>query len=250
VLTALAKPTIFAHRGSSSYAPENTLAAFTLAIRQEADAIELDVKLTLDRIPVVIHDQTVDRTTEGTGQVRQLTLGELKQMEAGTHFDVAFRGEKIPSLEEVFETIGGKIFINIELTNYASLTDTLPDLVSSLVQKYNLTRSVMFSSFNPLALLRVRKLLPQVPRGLLAFPGAAGGWARSGLRRMVPCEALHPEYNDITPAFVKRIHRSSQRIHAYTVNHPEDMRRLFEMGVDGIFTDDPLLARQVLIEVK
>jgi len=250
MLSALPRPTIFAHRGSSAHAPENTLAAFKLAIEHQADAIELDAKLSLDQVPVVIHDQTVDRTTQGTGEVRQMTLAELRELDAGEFFDSTFRGEKIPTLEEVFETVGKRIFINIELTNYASPGDPLPYIVAELVRKHGLEGQVLFSSFNPLALLRVRKVLPQVPRGLLALPGASGAWARSWLRRFVPCEAIHPEYQDITPRFVQRIHRAGQRIHAYTVNQQEDMRRLFGMGVDGIFTDDPLLARQILAEVS
>jgi glycerophosphoryl diester phosphodiesterase len=91
MLTELPRPTIFAHRGASAYAPENTLAAFELALRQGADAIELDAKLTRDGHIVVIHDQTVDRTTEGRGRVKDMTLAELRKLDAGSHFDVAFQ---------------------------------------------------------------------------------------------------------------------------------------------------------------
>jgi glycerophosphoryl diester phosphodiesterase len=104
----LPRPTIFAHRGASAYAPENTLAAFELAIHQKADAIELDVKLSSDDQVVVIHDQTVDRTTNGTGRVNDLPLAALLELDAGSHFDIAYKGESIPTLSQVFETVGRK----------------------------------------------------------------------------------------------------------------------------------------------
>ncbi|MBU0511232.1 MAG: glycerophosphodiester phosphodiesterase, partial [Chloroflexi bacterium] len=114
----LPRPAIFAHRGASAYAPENTLAAFDLAIRQNADAIELDAKLSADGHVVIIHDQTVDRTTDGTGRVSDLQLAALQELDAGCTYDEAFRHERIPTLGEVFDAVGRKILINVELTNY------------------------------------------------------------------------------------------------------------------------------------
>jgi len=242
----LPHPTIFAHRGSSAHAPENTLAAFELAVRHGADAIELDAKLTADGEVVVIHDQTVDRTTQGTGNVRKMTLAQLRELDAGSHFDIAFRGEPIPTLEAVFEVVGKSILINIELTNYAAPTDRLPEKVSQLVKRHGLEKRVMFSSFNPIALIRAHKYLPGVPVGLLAFPGRNGWMARSRMAGLVPHQALHPEVKDVTPALIKRVQGSGRRIHAYTVNDPETMRYLYEWGIDGIFTDDPVIARQIL----
>ena len=137
----LPKPSIFAHRGSKANAPENTLAAFELAITHKADAIELDVKLCADGQVVVIHDSTVDRTTDGTGQVRKLSLAALKELDAGSYFDIAFRGEAIPTLEEVLEAVGKRIPINIELTNYAAPTDALPAKVAELVIRHGLERT-------------------------------------------------------------------------------------------------------------
>lgn len=239
---SLPRPTIFAHRGASAHAPENTLAAFELAIQHGAPALELDAMLTSDRQVVVIHDATVDRTTDGTGQVRQMSLAALKELDAGSKFDSAFKGEQIPTLAEVFETVGMRIFINIEIKNYASPLDDLPSHIATLVQKYNLAEHILFSSFNPLALLKMRRLLPQVPRGLLIFHGSAGTWARGWLGRRFPCQALHPDLRDVTPAFIANTHHAGRRMHVYTVNQPDEIKRLFGWGVDGIFTDDPQLA--------
>jgi glycerophosphoryl diester phosphodiesterase len=246
MLNELTRPIIFAHRGASAQAPENTLAAFELACRQGVDAIELDAKLSADRQVVVIHDQTVDRTTEGSGQVKDLTLAELRKLDAGSHFNNAFRGERIPTLEEVLQAVGEKTFVNIELTNYLSMTDSLPDVVASLVKRYNLDQRVLFSSFNSLALRRIHRLLPESPIGLLAQPGRQGALARSFIGRLiVPYNSIHPEVRDVTPALVKRFHQRGHDIVVYTVNREEDMCYLMEMGVDGIFTDNPQLAIQV-----
>ena len=244
--TALPRPTLFAHRGSSAHAPENTLAAFQLAIQHGAEAIELDAKLCADGQVVVIHDITVDRTTTGTGYVSQMKLSALKELDAGSHFDIAFRNEKIPTLAEVFEAVGGKLFINVELTNYISTMDDLPEKVVALVREHDLIGKVMFSSFNPMALLRARRAAPQIPLGLLALGGKSGAWSRGWFGRLVGYDAIHPEKGDVTPALVQAAHKRGKRVHVYTVNSESDMLRMFELGVDGIFTDDPPLARQVL----
>jgi glycerophosphoryl diester phosphodiesterase len=242
----LPRPIVFAHRGASAHAPENTLAAFELALRQGADAVELDAKLTADGQIVVIHDQTVDRTTEGKGWVKDMTLAELRKLDAGSHFDVAFRGEPIPTLEEVLKAIGRLTFINIELTNYASTTDQLPDKAVALVRRYKLSRRVMFSSFNPIALRRAHRLLPETAIGFLALPGGRGWLMRSWVGRLlVNYQTLNPEYRDITPRLVEHMHRLKRGVLTYTVNDQSEIERLFQAGVDGIFTDDPQLALQV-----
>ena len=174
MINELSRPAIFAHRGSSSHAPENTLPSFELALRHGADAIELDAKLTADQQVVVIHDQTIDRTTNGSGKVNSFTLKQIRQFDAGISFDIAFQNTPIPTLDEIFKTLGHAIFINVELTNYASPTDKLPEKVAELVKGHGLEKRVHFSSFNPLALLKIHKLLPTAPIGLLALPGING----------------------------------------------------------------------------
>ncbi len=247
----LPRPTIFAHRGASAHAPENTLAAFRLAVEQKADAIELDTKLTADGHVIVIHDQTLERTTNGQGMVIQTPLAALRDLDAGAHFNSAFKGERLPTLDDVFEAVGGKIFINIEIANYASMADSLPEKVTDLVKKFGLMQSVMFSSFNPLALRRAHRQLPEIPLGLLTVQGKSGTWARGWLGKLlVPYQALHPEKGDATPALIQRTHQQGRRVNVYTVNLRADLERLFAIGVDGVFTDDPPLAQQVLAELK
>jgi glycerophosphoryl diester phosphodiesterase len=248
MLTSLPQPIIFAHRGASAHAPENTLAAFELALAQNADAIELDVKLSADGHAVVIHDTTVNRTTSSYGRVKDLSFGQLRSLDAGSSFAQSYRGEKIPALEEVFEALGKRTFINVELTNYSTPRDALVETVCMLVKQFRLQQRVMFSSFFASNLSKARAYLPEVPRGLLAFHGWLGAWARSFGFNFGRYHALHPYLKDVTSQQVQRVHRLNRRIHVWTVNAAEDMRRLFDWGVDAIFTDDPQLAVQVRSE--
>ena len=245
MLTSLSQPVIFAHRGASAYAPENTIAAFELALQQNADAIELDVKLSADGQAIVIHDPKVDRTTGSRGRVKDLSLRELRALDAGSFFSEKFQGEKIPLLEEVFEAVGKRMFINVELTNYNSPRDQLVETVCMLIKKCGVQKNVMFSSFFASNLSKARAYLPEVPRGLLTFEGLLGAWARSFGFDFGRYQALHPYLKDVTPQQVQRVHRLNRRLHVWTVNAADDMRRLFRWGVDGIFTDDPQLALQI-----
>lgn len=240
------RPMVIAHRGASMYAPENTLAAFKLAIAQGADAIELDVDQCAGGDLVVIHDATVDRTTSEPGKVADLSLREIKELDAGSWFDVEFRGEQIPTLDEVFETVGRKIRINIELKNYTRLFDDLAVKVAHAVRAHHLEDWVFISSFNPFNFRKFKRLLPDVPVGLLTFPR----YARPGLvglvRRLAPFDALHPHVSDATPACIDRSHRAGMPVFAYTINEPDPMRRVLDAGIDGVITDDPRLAREIL----
>jgi len=250
MLTSLPQPIIFAHRGASAHAPENTLASFELALAQNADAIELDVKISADGQVIVIHDPTVDRTTGSHGRVKDLPLKELRALDAGRFFAEKFQGEKIPLLEEVFDAVGQRTFINVELTNYNTPRDHLVETVCMLVKKCGLQKHVMFSSFFASNLSKARTYLPEVPIGLLAFGGFLGAWARSFGFDFSKYQALHPYLADVTPQQVQRVHRLNRRIHVWTVNAEDDMRRLFRWGVDAIFTDDPQRAVQVRGESK
>lgn len=247
-IEAISTPVIFAHRGASAHAPENTLAAFRLALEHGADGIELDAKLTVDGQVVVIHDQTTDRTTGVQGTVRQMTLAQLKRLDAGSSFDSAFRGEKIPTLDEVFGAVGARMLINIEITNYLSIGDALPERVADLVIHHGLQDEVMFSSFHPLNLIRIRRRLPHTPAALLTQEGQAGRLLRGRLGRLFAREFIHPYFSDVTETSMDLERRYGRRVNAWTVNDPAEMRRLFKIGIDGIITDDPRLARRVLEE--
>jgi glycerophosphoryl diester phosphodiesterase len=248
LVDSINRPAVIGHRGASAHAPENTLAAFRLALEHGADGIELDAMLTADGQVVVIHDDTVNRTTGAQGKVRELTLSQIKKLDAGSSFDVSFQGEPVPTLEEVFLSVGADLLVNIELKNYASPGDALPDKVADLVLKYDLQEHILFSSFHPLTLYRIRRRLPNVPVGALTLPGAPGQILRGWAGRKLTPKFIHPYYRDVTGPWLDAEHHRGRRVNVWTVDDPDEMKRLFKMGIDGIITDDPQLARRVLEE--
>lgn len=246
MLEQFLRPILLAHRGDLAHAPENTLPAFEQAIRKGADGVELDAKLTADGHVVVIHDSTVDRTTDGKGKVASFTLEAIRALDAGAWFDKKFAGAKVPLLEEVFETVGKDKLINIELTNYATPRDGLTLKVCELIRKHNNQAQIIFSSFFASNLKIAAQTLPQVPRGLLALPGLPGLWARSFGFMFGDYQALHPHLSNVSREQIQRAHRLKRRVHGWTANAPEDVRRLKDWDADGIFTDDPAAALRAL----
>jgi glycerophosphoryl diester phosphodiesterase len=239
-------PILLAHRGDSLHAPENTLPAFEYAIQKGADGVELDAKLTADGHVVVIHDSTVDRTTDGKGRVASLTLEAIRKLDAGKWFNEKFSGTKIPLLEEAFETIGRDKLINIELKNYSAPYNGLALKVCGLIKRHNNHSQILLSSFYPSNLKIAARVLPEVSRALLAMPGLLGLWARSFGFMFGDYQALHPHISNTSREQVQRAHRLKRRVHVWTVNTPEEIVRLRDWGLDGIMTDDPLLAVRAL----
>ena len=238
-------PLVIAHRGDKSHAPENTLSAFKQAAEKGADAIEFDVKLTADGHVIILHDQKVDRTTDGKGDLRHFPLAALQDLDAGLWYSEQFRGERIPTVEQVFEMVGQRIYMNIELTNYAAPGDELIPKVVELVKKHGLQGRVLFSSFFARNLRKARALLPEVPRGLLAWPGWMGLPARTfGWRG--DYFALHPYFSDVSAGLVDRLHAQRKRLNVWTVNAQDDLKRMVGLGVEGVITDDPGLALRLI----
>jgi glycerophosphoryl diester phosphodiesterase len=243
--TDLKRPLVVAHRGDRTHAPENTLAAFRSAAEKGADAVEFDVKLTKDGQVIVVHDPTVDRTTNGSGTVATLPFPAVRDLDAGAWFSEQFRGEKIPTLDEVFETVGKRLYMNVELTNYSTPNDALVPKVVDLVKRHGVEGRVLFSSFFARNLRKARQLLPEVPRGLLTLSGLLGIWGRTfGWRGSYA--ALHPYWTDVNVGLVERVHAAGKLLNVWTVNAEADMQRMFSLGVDGLITDDPALALRLL----
>jgi glycerophosphoryl diester phosphodiesterase len=240
------RPILLAHRGDLAHAPENTLPAFQQAIQKGADGVELDAKLTADGHVVVIHDSTVDRTTDGKGRVSSLTLEAIRKLDSGKWFNEKFSGTKVPLLEEVFETIGREKLINIELKNYSTPFNGLVLKVCELIKRHNNHRQIILSSFYSSNLKIAAQALPEVSRALLAMPGPAGLWARSFGFMFGDFQALHPHISNTTREQVQRAHRLKRRVHVWTVNTPEEITRLRDWDFDGIITDDPQMAVRAL----
>ena len=240
----LGRPFVLGHRGASHAAPQNTLAAFREAADVGADGIELDVHLSRDCVPVVIHNNSVDATTDGTGLVRELTLAQLKALDAGacfdaahqnaSHSDASFTGERIPTLEEVLAEVGSRLLVNIELK--AGQTAALVAAVVELVRRMEMADRVWFSSFKPYALYRARALAPEIPCGLLYGPLNLGTLL---LRPFTPHEALHPYKDLLTERFVRRAHQRGLRVFTWTLDDPAVARKFASWDVDGIITNEP-----------
>lgn len=230
-------PLIFGHSGAQAFAPANTLPAFALAAQQGAHGTELDVHRSKDGHPVILHDFTVDAATNGSGRVADLTLAELKALDAGSKFAPEFAGVTIPTLDEVFEAVGQQLFVNVEIKSMTEDTDGIEQVVAQCILRHNMQQRVFVSSFNPLALYRFRAILPDVPLGFLYGKGSPE--VAHTLIEGFPVEALHPEHDLIDQALVEQAHQAGQRVHAWTVNHPDRARQLAALGVDAIITDAP-----------
>jgi glycerophosphoryl diester phosphodiesterase len=240
-------PLVIAHRGASLQAPENTLSAFCLAADLGADAIEMDAKLSADKCVVIHHDLTLERTTNGRGRVSTQRLDELKQLDAGIKFDISFSEERIPTLEEVIELVGDRLLFNIELTNYASPFDNLPEVVVDIIRKYGIQSKVLISSFNPIALIRTRMIEPDMTCGLL-IKSSEPRWIRGLFQRLGRYEAIHPSYDLIDNEFMQQSIDSGKLVNAWTVNDREKIVELLELGVGGIITDDPGSVRDLILK--
>jgi len=239
------KPLVLAHRGASAYAPENTLAAFNLAFEMGADGIELDVTLTKDGVPVVIHDDTVDRTTNGHGAVKAMTLEEIKQLDASYKFE-KYRGEKIPTLAEVLRAVGKRGIVNIELKSTTLKTDGVEAATLAVIQDTGTLDNVIISSFNPFALQRMFALEPRLPRGLLYAPDLPLYLRRAWLRPLARATAMHPHCSMIDARFVAWAKGKGLKINTWTTDDPAEMKRLCDLGVDAIITNKPDILRQVV----
>ncbi len=220
-----------AHRGASGSFPENTIRAFLAAVEAGAAMCELDVRLTRDGIPVVIHDETVDRTTDGRGAVAEMTLAEIKHFDAGMRFGARFAGERIPTLAEVFDALVNRCGLNIELK-----ADAAEKPVCEIVRARGAIEASMVSGFDWEALWRVRAIDPAIRIGVLADKR---GDAMLATARRLDAWAVNPRYNLCTAELVSEAHGHGFKVMVWTVDERAAMRRMIAYGVDGIMTNYP-----------
>ncbi len=233
---------IYAHRGASQYAPENTLPAFALAAQQGADGIELDVHLTKDGQLVVIHDETLDRTTSGTGWVKDHTLAQLRQLCADNHMP-GFAQARIPTLEEVLALVRPTgMLVNIELKTSILWYEGIEEKTLDLVRKMGMESRVIYSSFNHYSIEKVRRLAPEAETAYLysdIICDVEKYAAAHGVR------GLHPGLWNVNMADLLQVYLGSGlAVRVWTVNDEADLRRLMLAGAD-VITNDPRLALEV-----
>jgi len=230
---------VIAHRGFSGARPENTCSAFKKAVEAGSDMIELDVRLSRDGRVVVIHDPDLERTTDGEGRVADYTLKKLQKFSAGFRFGANFFSEKIPTLKKVLDMIGGQVLVNIEIKNAHLGSYTLGDLADRAlqeVQEAGMIDRVIFSSFYPPALERIRGHKTGVRMAMLyhkpwdSVQEVTGGkiFSALNLRRIY-----------LTRGRIDRVHAAGMQVNVYTVNSEEEMKKFIRWGIDGIITNYP-----------
>jgi glycerophosphoryl diester phosphodiesterase len=238
------RPLIIAHRGDRGAFPENTPAAFRGAERAGAPMIELDVTLTRDRHLVVIHDETLDRTTDGHGPVGGQSLAALRRLDAGGWFHPRFAGERIPTLADVFAAVSPAIRVNVEIKPDAVETpppaDAVERQVIDCVRAHNAVHRVLISSFHWDCLTRIADAVEGVSLGVLRDGPVTP--AAIDLARRIGALSVHPDQRYLTPAAIAAIHDAGFRVIPYTVNDPVRIRELLTAGIDGFFTDNPAAA--------
>jgi glycerophosphoryl diester phosphodiesterase len=227
---------IWAHRGASANAPENTLAAFRAAEKAGADGIELDIHLSRDGVPVVIHDDTLDRTTNGRGPVADKRWSEIRRLDAGKWFSANFAGEHPPSLEEVLTLVSDRLRLNLEIKDPRAGTAVL-----HLLAEFPRAR-VLVSSFDYGLLENLRREAPNLP---LAFLIDSPFWRRA-FSRAVACgaEALNPRHDRLSRTLLAACRERGLAVYPWTVDEPGLLLRMRRVEVDGVFTNDPELVAQ------
>ena len=236
---------VFAHRGASAYAPMNTLPAFELAAAQGADGIELDVHLTRDGHVVVIHDFTVDSTTNSRGRVAEMALAEIRQLDAGSWFGAAFAGVGIPTLDEVFAAVGHRLLINVEIKSESNASPDLEQAVATVVERSGMKERVIVSAFDALTLSRFRAALPDVPVGFL-YDAAAADVLQTLQDTGLTVEALHPHHSRLDAGLMVLARARRWWVNTWTVNDPKRAAELKDLGVNVVMTDYPDIVRAAL----
>src|SRR5690625_3059748 len=228
---------IFAHRGASKYAPENTMPAFNLAEKQGADGIELDLQLTKDNIPVILHDEKLKRTTNGIGFLKDCTLKDLKQLDAGYWFNREFKNTKILSFQDFLEWfIDTDLLLNAELKTNIFEYRGIEESVLKLIEKYNVKNRTTITSFNEKTIERVRKLDSNIQLGWLtskAIPQIDQFLDHIGANQ------VHIKTSLVPSKMINHLNDQKIPFRVYTVNRPIHFRRALKVNAEGIFTDVP-----------
>ena len=224
-------PFLWAHRGASKNAPENTMAAFAAAVELGVDGLELDIRLCRDGIPVVIHDESLERTTNGRGFVSDASLVQLQQLDAGTWFSPEFTGEPLPTLAEVLSVFSGKLRLNLELKEFSTGVEVL-----SLLRQH-LDAEIIISSFDYDLLKGLRSLDEALPLAVL-FDNGSWRQAVRFANEISAC-AFHPADNLVCRRMVTACRKLALPVSVWTVDRTQQARSLLRMGVSGLFTNDP-----------
>lgn len=225
---------LYAHRGVMASYPENTMSAFRAAIDAEADGIEADVHMTKDGELVLIHDETIDRTTDGHGQIAMMRLSELRRVNAGVKFDIT---ERIPTLEELLELCQGtSLRLNVEVkTDIERYPGIEERLQAAIVNQHFPAEQIVFSSFNHATLKRLNELEPEIECALLL---AQPLYDLEHYARRMGATAIHPSVRTLTDQEIISLQQTGLVIRPYTVKTADQLERFRRLGVDAVFVND------------
>lgn len=233
----------FAHRGFTERAPENSLAAFAAALELGVDGIELDVRSCKTGEVVVFHDPTLNRLTDGRGFVKHKTLTELKNLRIVTqHADLH---QSIPTLAEVIELVGDRAILNIEIKTKGLPKDHIEERVVDILKGYGIAYKTLISSFNPLVIRRLRKIDDQLITGFLMDKNFGLLYSELPITRLAGARAVHLEQSLASDPFIHKIREFGLYCLVWSVNDPQEMQRLINLGVQGIITDKPDLLKNI-----
>ncbi len=233
------RPQIFAHRGAKAVTPENTLPAFQRALEMGVDGIELDVHCSKDGKLAVIHDESLARTTTTTGLVGEYTAAELAKIDAGSHFGADFAGVGVPMLDEVFDLVGNRCRVNVEIKSDDPNGGDQVEPLLALLQARNLYDQVLVSSFNPPSLIKMRALAPKAQLGLLYYLPLPTFLRDAWFTPIIQPEALHPYYGLVDTELIAWAKARKCAVNTWTVNDVAEAKRLADLGVDVIMSDIP-----------
>ena len=230
---------VFGHRGARGLAPENTLSSFELALSMGIDGVEFDVMPCASGEAVVFHDYRLDKLAGGWGWVEGTSLDKLKKFDVGAMFHQRYRGERIPSLDEVLELIQDRLIINIELKGENARNDGLESHVAQALRRRGLVDNAIISSFNPMRLARINEVAPEFNTGVLVQQDAAWWLRKFWFAPLRGADAVHPEIGMVSKPLVDGWHQKGKVVIAWPANTPADVKMLIDYGVDGIITDRP-----------
>ncbi|WP_458119300.1 glycerophosphodiester phosphodiesterase [Paenibacillus sp. Z6-24] len=227
----------YAHRGASGYCPENTMAAFRKSLELGATGIETDVQMTRDGRLVLIHDESVQRTTGQAGEIKDLTYRQIMELDAGSWYSSEFAGERIPTLGQLLDWIEPTgMMLNIELKNNLEPYEGMEEKVIAAVRKRGLSQRVIISSFNHYSLVTCKRIAPEIRTAILYVENLFEPWKYA---RSIGASALHPYYRFMNDRMVQQASEQGAIYNPFTVNDPSEMRELIRMGASGIITDYP-----------
>ncbi len=235
------KTKILGHRGAMGSAPENTRSSFIEAVEQGADGVEFDVQMTKDDKLVVIHDQTVDRTTDGSGQIKDFTLNEIKKLSI-LEEEKNTGKKKILTLEETLEIVGELSLINIEIKNGPILYPGIEEKIINRVREFGIADKVIVSSFNHYSVYTAKEIAPDIKAGVLLMSGL---YKPCEFERKVGVEAVHPYYLSINPETIKECQKKGIEVNIFGVNEEHMLKKFIDLEVNLIITDYPKKAIKI-----